>query len=126
MARTPVRTFLRGCLRGLNYLLAIVGVLMVAYALFMYVEFTDAHPELPPANDITTLPSRSVAGRHESVQLSAAMQVEHDLGHGIRFQVQNDLAQSTNKLTKCVASFTMSIAEQFPIHLYAREHSVGS
>jgi hypothetical protein len=45
------RSCLRGSLRGLNYLLAIVGVLMAAYALFMYVQWSEATPQpspLPP------------------------------------------------------------------------------
>lgn len=42
------RSLLRGSLRALNYLLAIVGVLMVAYALFMYVQWSEAAPP-PPA-----------------------------------------------------------------------------
>ena len=44
------RSLLRGSLRALNYLLAIVGVLMVAYALFMYVQWSEASPgPEPPA-----------------------------------------------------------------------------
>ena len=41
------RSCLRGCLRALNYLLAIIGVLMVAYALFMYVQWSEQSPEPP-------------------------------------------------------------------------------
>lgn len=42
------RSCLRGSLRGLNYLLAIVGVLMTAYALFMWVQWEEAKkPDTP-------------------------------------------------------------------------------
>ena len=42
------RSCLRGLLRALNYLLAIIGVLMVAYALFMWVQWSEAAAS-PPA-----------------------------------------------------------------------------
>lgn len=50
--RRPVgcfRSCLRGCLRGLNYLLAIIGVLMVAYSVFMYIQWSEATPEPSPS-----------------------------------------------------------------------------
>ena len=52
------RSCLRGSLRGLNYLLAIVGVLMTAYALFMYVQWSDAAP-VPPVPSPEPSPSPS-------------------------------------------------------------------
>lgn len=81
MARTPMRTFLRGCLRAINYLLAIVGVLMVAYALFMYVEFTEAHHSVPapPDHDATaSLLKQETLG---SMRMLHAAQSEQTLGN---------------------------------------------
>lgn len=96
MARTPMRTFLRGCLRALNYLLAIVGVLMVAYALFMYVEFTEGHPSVPPENHMI-LSSGKVAERHQIFQIPSNMQAELDFEQDHRANV-NGL--NANRLTK--------------------------
>jgi hypothetical protein len=63
------RSCLRGSLRGLNYLLAIIGVLMTAYALFMYVQWSEAIPEPPVPPELAPVPASPSEQQKQSNQL---------------------------------------------------------
>lgn len=69
------RSCLRGSLRGLNYLLAIVGVLMTAYALFMWVQWEEATnpdaPTPPPAllDELNHLPHRAFGMKNPAASI---------------------------------------------------------
>eukprot|EP00892_Ulva_mutabilis_P011099 jgi/Ulvmu1/8361/UM042_0067.1 len=82
-SRRPVgclRSCLRGSLRGLNYLLAIIGVLMVAYSLFMYVQWSEATPS-PPAPPPSPAPAptpSSAPGLHQHASLQNGISTVSD------------------------------------------------
>ena len=93
------RSCLRGSLRALNYLLAIIGVLMVAYALFMYVQWSEATPPgphgsgpLPPPSPTlpASLPHQDSFALREGVDVRTPF--DHELVSGEGAGIDGDTA----------------------------------
>lgn len=113
-----MRTLLRGSLRAINYLLAIIGVLMVAYALFMYVEFTEAHHSVPAPPD-----QDAVASLHaETLGLAKVVHASHAdqaTGYPSAGWIRKASAETNaSGISECVHLITHL--------LYAKQHALSS
>lgn len=105
-----MRTFLRGCLRAINYLLAIVGVLMVAYALFMYVDFTEAHRSVPAPPDRGVVASIRTDIPTRAINIVDPTRSEQALGYAIAgWNHPATTGSNGSGLTECVPLITHAI-----------------